>query len=219
METNTMNIIVFGATGDIGSRIVSEALQRGHKVTAVTRNEAAFSKLPDGVKPVAANLSDADKVASVMTGHDLAITALRPPAGEEAQLPVLTQAVVQGAAHHQMRVLIVGGAARLMIPGTDGETVLNAEGFLPASAVEIARACQVQYEQCLASQDVIWSYLSPAAMIAPGTRTGQYTLGTNTLVTDSNGQSRISMEDFAVAMLDEAETPKHLQQAFTVGYQ
>ncbi|WBA18933.1 hypothetical protein [Salinivibrio kushneri] len=56
-------------------------------------------------------------------------------------------------------------------------------------------------------------------MIAPGTRTGQYTLGTDTLVTDSNGQSRISMEDFAVAMLDEAETPKHLQQAFTVGYQ
>ena len=97
-------------------------------------------------------------------------------------------------------------------------TVLSAPGFLPSSAIPIALACQKQYELCLAETRVDWTYLSPAAMLEPGERTGRYRLGADTLVADEHGISRISMEDFAVAVLDEAETPKHTRQPFTVGY-
>ena len=111
-----------------------------------------------------------------------------------------------------------GGAARLLLPDRGGETVLSAPGFLPTSTVAIARACQAQYELCLAEIRAEWTYLSPPAILEPGERTGHYRLGGDTLVVDDDGASRISMEDFAVAILDEAETPKHRREAFTVGY-
>ena len=96
--------------------------------------------------------------------------------------------------------------------------MLSAPDFLPGAVVPIARACQAQYELCLEETRVDWTYLSPAAMLEPGDRTGRYRLGTDTLVVDESGVSRISIEDFAVAMLDEVERPKHIRRAFTVGY-
>ncbi len=89
---------------------------------------------------------------------------------------------------------------------------------LPASIVAIARASQAQYELCLGETRAAWTYLSPPGMLEPGERTGRYRLGADTLLVDEGGVSRISMEDLAVAMLDEAEAAKHVRRAFTVGY-
>lgn len=184
----------------------------------MVRTKAQFSKLPNNVRPCAANVADQKQLLRTAKGQDLVISALRPPDGQEDTLVALTRSVLDGAATAGVRVLLVGGAARLLLPGHHGETVLTAPGFLPASTVAIASACQVQYELCLNETRVNWTYLSPPAMLEPGDRTGQYRLGTNALVVNERGESRISMEDFAVAMLDEAENPKHIRRAFTVGY-
>lgn len=213
-----MNITVYGAAGNVGKRIVSEALARGHNITGVVRTKAQFGRLPDNVRPYAADVSDQQQLAPTIKGQDLVISALRPPEGDEYALATLTQSVLDGAAAGGVRVLLVGGAGRLLLPGRGVETVLSAPDFLPTSAVAIARACQAQYELCLDETRVDWTYLSPAALLKPGERTGDYRLGIDTLVVDESGESHISMEDFAVAMLDEAETPKHIRRAFTVGY-
>lgn len=213
-----MNITIYGAAGDVGNRITSEAAARGHNVTGVVRTEAQFGRLPDNVRLYAADVFDQQQLAPTMKGQDLVISALRPPEGHEGDLVTLTQSVLDGAAAAGVRVLLVGGAARLLVSESGGETVLSKPDFLPSSVIAIARACQAQYELCLGTTRVNWTYLSPAAMLTPGDRTGRYRLGTDTLVVDESGVSRISMEDFAVAMLDEAEAPKHIRRAFTVGY-
>jgi putative NADH-flavin reductase len=213
-----MNIIVYGAAGNVGRRIATEALARGHKVTGVVKTKAQFGKLPENAISCAADVFDSQQLVRTVEGQDLVISALRPQEGHEEDLIALTRSVLDGAATAGVRVLLVGGAARLRLPGGSGETVLSAPNFLPASTIAIARACQAQYELCLSETRVDWTYLSPAAMLEPGERTGHYRLGSDTLVVDESGMSRISMEDFAVAMLDEAEMPKHVRCAFTVGY-
>ena len=110
------------------------------------------------------------------------------------------------------------------MPGLNGHTVLTAPSFLSPEAVPIARACQAQYArqsqyECATEQAAVdWSYLCPPAMLTPGLRTGQYRVGSDTLVTDSEGNSAISMEDFVVAMMDEAETRQHASFRFTDAY-
>ncbi|MDQ7728632.1 NAD(P)H-binding protein [Halomonas sp. SpR8] len=212
-----MKIAILGAAGDVGTRIMSEALARGHHVTGVVRTENQLNKLPAEASYRVADISDPRQLAQVVEGQDLLISAVRPPEGQEELLVTLTDVILESALAEQ-RVLLVGGAARLLIPGRNGETVLTAPDFLPATALEIAKACQAQYERCLAETRTAWTYFSPAAMLSPGERTGTFRLGSDTLVTDNDGASRISMEDFAVAMLNEAETPIHIQQALTVGY-
>lgn len=211
-----MKIIVFGARGDVGSRIVAEALARGHDVTAVVRNKAQIETLPPSVTARVADVADTATVAGLMMGHDVAISAIRPPDGQEETLVALTRAVLDAAARSQLRVLLVGGAASLKMPGQNGATVLTAPDFLPEPVVPIARACQAQYELCTAETRVDWSYLSPPAMLTQGERTGRYRLGSDVLLFDHNGDSGISMADFAVAMIDEAETPRHTRARFTV---
>ncbi|TQV83625.1 NAD(P)-dependent oxidoreductase [Denitrobaculum tricleocarpae] len=221
-----MKIIVFGARGDVGSRVVTEALARGHKVTAVVRSEAQVDALPPLVTACVSDISNPDpsrpdrsgntKLADVIAGHDLVISAVRPPDGQEDLLVALTRAVLGAAAEAGVRVLLVGGAASLMLPDHSGYTVLTAPDFLPEAVVPIARACQAQYEVCLTEAQADWSYLSPPAMLTPGARTGRYRLGSDVLLCDAQGKAAISMEDFAVALLDEAETPRHKRVRFTV---
>ncbi len=213
-----MKLIVFGARGDVGSRVVSEALSRGHDVTAVVRSAAQVEALPSSVTPLVADVLDTEGLADVIAGHDLAVSALRPPDGREATLAALTRSVLDAAARVGTRVLIVGGAASLRLPDANGTTVLTAPGFLPEDVVPIAYACQAQYELCAADRRADWSYLCPPAMLVPGERTGRYRLGSDILLVDDHGDSRISMEDFAVALVDEAETPRHKLARFTVAH-
>lgn len=213
-----MRIIVFGATGNVGSRIVAEALLRGHEVTAVVRRPEQYDSLPIAAKTCLGDATSVEQVSRLIAGHDLVITALRPPTGKEQQLVAMTEAILSGAGKSGVRVLVVGGAASLKIPGKQGTTVLTEPGFLPEAVLDIARACLAQHNLCQSVTDVDWAYFSPPALLVPGQRTGKYRLGQNELVVDKRGNSEISMEDFAVVMLDEAERPRHYQARFTAAY-
>lgn len=213
-----MKITIFGAAGEVGSRIVAEALFREHVVTAVVRNSAQFNKLPNGVTPRSGNAESIEDVVRLSANQDIVISAVRPPTGYEDKLVSATQSILDGAAQSNTRVLVVGGAASLKLPGRDDTTVLTAANFLPAQLINIATACFAQHKACEAHLNANWTYLSPPAMLIPGTRTGNYRKGVDELVVDKEGVSKISMEDFAVVLLDEAEQPKHHRSRFTVAY-
>jgi putative NADH-flavin reductase len=212
-----MRITVFGAAGAVGSRVVAEALTRGHEVTAVVRDPARFPRLPAAAYARAGDASEVEDVAALSAGQDLVISATRPAPGHEADLVTTAKALLAGVARTGVRLLLVGGAAGLTVPGTGGLTVVETPGF-PPSWRPIALACNAQLEVCRAAPGVDWAYLSPPALLEPGERTGRYRLGGDELLADAAGRSAISMEDFAVALLDEAEHPRHHRARFTVGY-
>ncbi|MFB9837076.1 NAD(P)-dependent oxidoreductase [Actinoallomurus acaciae] len=211
-----MRITVFGAAGGVGSRVVAEALARGHEVTAVVRRAGHRH---DGAQVRTGDAADAGEVARLSSGQDVVIAATRPAPGREHELAATAKALLTGVARTDpaARLLIVGGAATLTVPGTGG-TVVDAPDF-PADLRPIARACAEQLTVCRAADpDVDWVYLSPPALLDPGERTGTYRTGTDTLLVDGSGRSAISMEDLAVALLDEAERPAHHRTRFTVAW-
>ncbi|MEV0335275.1 NAD(P)H-binding protein [Nocardia sp. NPDC050717] len=206
-----MRIVVFGAGGAVGSRVVNEALARGHEVTAVSRRAVA---VPPGAHGRIGDAGDVDDVEKLSAGQDLVIAATRPSPGAEAELPRVTAALLEGVTRSGVRILVVGGAATLTVPGA-GVALSESEGF-PAELAAIARACAEQLAACRADDGADWTYLSPPAELAPGVRTGGYRVGADELLVDADGESAISMEDFAVALLDEAERPAHRRTRFTV---
>jgi putative NADH-flavin reductase len=209
-----MNILIFGASGDVGTRTMNEALSRGHTVTAVIRRKNQLETLPKDVTPILSDVSTDANLTRYMQDVDVVISALRPADGSEQLLVPLTQKILQSAEEAGVRLITVGGAARLKIPGKE-TTVLSEPGFLPPSVVPIATACQAQSLLFEGNTTADWSYICPPAMLQPGNRTGNYRLGTDTLVTDEQGNSQISMEDFAVAIIDEVEIAQQNQQFFT----
>jgi len=197
--------------------VVAEALSRGHQVTAVVRDPARFPGVPAGAAVRAGDAASVEDVAALSRGQDVVITATRPPPGREDELVIATKALLTGLAGSGARLLVVGGAASLAVPGAGGGTVLDDPGF-PAAWRGIALACNEQLELCRAEAEVDWTYLSPAALTEPGQRTGNYRLGRDELVVDAEGNSAISMEDLAVVLLDEAERPRHHRTRFTAAY-
>ncbi|MCT2593078.1 NAD(P)H-binding protein [Streptomyces sp. N2-109] len=212
-----MRITVFGAAGNVGSRVVAEALHRGHEVTAVVRDSARFPELAAAARPRAGDAADAGEVAELSEGQDVVISATRPAPGREGELAVIAEALLTGLAQTGVRLLLVGGAGSLTLPGTGGTTVAEGPDF-PPSWLPIALACNDQLAVCKAETRVDWVYLSPSAMLEPGVRTGGYRVGSDELLVDADGNSSISMEDLAVALVDEAEQPQHHRARFTVGY-
>ncbi len=212
-----MNIVIFGAGGDVGRRAVAEALSRGHKVSAVVRRPEQAATLPKEVTCHVADIHPDSVPAALMAGQDLVISALRPPEGQEPLLVGLTRAICLAAMAAKVRLLLVGGAAILKLPGKD-TTVLTEPGFLPDHLLPIAKACQQQFELFESMKASDWTLQAPPAMLAPGERTGQYRRGRDELLTDGDGNSHISLEDFAVALIDEAELGLHKGQRYTVAY-
>ncbi|MBF6542122.1 NAD(P)-dependent oxidoreductase [Nocardia brasiliensis] len=210
-----MRITVFGAAGDVGSRVVAEALTRGHEVLAVVRDPAKAAAVPAAAEVRVGDASNLDDVVSLSAGRDLVITATRPPAGQEHELPALTSVLLTALAHVGVRLLVVGGASTLRVPGADGVTLHETPDF-PAELRPIAQACAEQFMLVRAEEVADWTYLSPPAELVPGERTGIYRLGADELIARADGVSTISMEDFAVALLDEAERPAHRRARFTV---
>lgn len=213
----TLRIAVFGANGQVGRRMVAEAARRGHLVTAIVR-PSSQSESTGEVRTHRLDVESGEDLHAIIAEHDIVISALRPPDGQEEKLLSLTAAVVEAARAVGTRFIVVGGAAPLRLPDAPEHTVLSAPGFLPDSVVPIARACQQQHDWILGRLDETGTYLCPPAMLEGGLRTGAYRTGADQLVTDREGVSRISIEDFAVAALDEAETQTHLGRQFTVGY-
>lgn len=213
-----MRITVFGARGKVGRRVVSEALSRGHEVTAVVRQASQLSELPAAARKRMADAGSATEVAALSAGQDVVISATRPRPGNEESIVTVTRGLLDGAARAGVRVLIVGGAATLEVPGSGGKTVLEDTRYLPVQARPVAKASARQRAVCRTEEQADWTYLCPAAQLLPGERTGRYRLGTDQLLVDASGVSRISMEDLAVALIDEAERRLHRRQCFTVAY-
>ncbi|WP_299488338.1 NAD(P)H-binding protein [Acaryochloris sp. IP29b_bin.137] len=213
-----MRITIFGAAGNVGSRVVAEALSRGHEVTAVVRNPARFTELPTAAIATAASAASVEDVAALSANQDVVISATRPSPGRESELVSTAKTLLAGLRRTGTRLLLVGGAASLNVPEQEGTTVIDDPKFLPAAWRDIGQACIDQLEVCRTETKVDWAYLSPPALLQPGKRTGNYRLGTDDLLIDSQGESTITMEDLAVALLDEAECPHHHRTRFTVAY-
>ena len=209
-----MKAVLYGATGNIGKRILEELLSRGHTVVAMLRNSSELQ--PTGYLAVHQDdLSDATKTAAIIKGADAVISAYAPPGDNTDQLLKATSVLISAVKQAGVpRLLTVGGAGSLEV--APGVTLLDS-GHLPeewkAIAISHSKALEI-----LRDSGIDWTSLSPAAFIEPGTRTGKFRLGKDQLITDQKGESRISMEDYAIAMVDEFEHPAHIRERFTVGY-
>lgn len=207
-----MNVVLYGASGNAGTRILKELQSRGHDVTAVVRNPA---KLPSDVKSVRDDLSSADRIAEIITGADAVVSAYMPPPENTDELVAVTQRLIEAVRKEgNPRLIVVGGAASLEVaPGVS----LLASGHLPEEWVPIATS-HAKALDLLKSSDIQWTYFSPAGFFEPGERTGKFRLGKDALIADASGKSRISFEDYAVALVDELEHPAHVRARFTIGY-
>ncbi|QFZ21069.1 NAD(P)-dependent oxidoreductase [Saccharothrix syringae] len=205
-----MRIIVVGAAGMVGSRVVGEAAGRGHDVVAVHR------KAPPGGTAVEGDALDVDRMGAIFAGADAVVAATRPAPGHEHTAVPTTTALLDAAAAAGTRVLVVGGAAPLRVPGHPDLLVLDSPRYVPARYRAIAAASAAQLEACRA-HPADWVYLSPPALLEPGRRTGEYRRGTTALLVRPDGTSLISAEDLAVAVVDELEKPGD-DDHFTVGY-
>lgn len=213
-----MRITVIGAAGSAGSRIVKEALARGHQVTAAVRSIEQFNQLPNEAVKCLADASLVNDVIRVSKGQDLVIAATRPAEGQENDLLKITQSLIDGLTQSSVRLIAMGGAGSLSVKDKENTLVVDDSRYVSPAWRDIAQACVEQYQLYLASQQVDWSYISPAAMLVPGIRTGKFRLGKDELIIDNTGKSEISIEDLAVAIINEAENKNFTQQRFTIGY-
>ncbi|CAN0619676.1 NAD(P)-bd_dom domain-containing protein [Burkholderia multivorans] len=213
MTQRTLNIALFGATGMIGSRIAAEAARRGHRVTALSRRAGASG---DGITAKAADLFDAGSIAAVLPGHDVVASAYGPKDDDAAQVVAAARSLVAGARQAGLkRVVVVGGAGSLEV--APGKQLVDTEGF-PAAYKTIALAHRDAFDYLRTVDDLDWTFFAPAALIAPGERTGAFRTGTGTLIADANGDSRISAEDYAVAFVDALEQNRFVREIATVAY-
>lgn len=208
-----MKVVLYGASGMIGSRILKELLARGHKITAVVRNPQKVTV--SGATVVQGDITDVASVATTAKGQEAAISAYAPPQSQVTLMHDATRALLAGLESAGLkRLLVVGGAGSLEV--APGVQLVDTPEF-PAAWKPIALAHR-DVLPLLKASSLDWTYQSPAAFIQPGERTGKFRLGTTQLVTNDKGESRISAEDFAVAMVDELEKPRHVRQQFTVAY-
>ncbi|SEC37762.1 hypothetical protein SAMN05216489_00577 [Streptomyces sp. 3213] len=211
-------IVVFGATGKGGARVVAEAAARGHEVTAVARDRARLNQLPEGVRPVAGDITDAEAVATLAKDADaLVLTVGGPDASLYTDAVATVSAAVRALGPAGPRILHMGGGASLL--NEDGVRIFDAPGFPEEFKPYAIGQIQALDAYLALGDDVTWTYLSPPPVrFAPGERTGHYRTGLDRPVTGDDGQARISYEDYAAAIVDEIETPRHLNRRFTVGY-
>ena len=203
-----MKIALIGVTGRVGSRLLAELLRRGHHVTGIARNTGKLAGQP-GLVLKNADADQPAQLAPLLAGHDAVISALKfATTDAETLIAAVKQAGVR-------RLLVVGGAATLEV--APGHILLDAPGF-PAAYRPEAEGGRRFLDILRGERELDWTFLSPPAEFDPGERTGKFRLDTDQLLTDANGKSWISMEDYAIAFVDELEAPKHSRQRFTVGY-
>lgn len=202
-----MHVAVLGASGKGGSEITKELVSRGHTVVAIARNA---EKLPsgDGITPVQGDASDGAALAGLIRGVDAVISALHFDIPAETLLSAVKSAGVG-------RLLVMGGAASLK--NADGVMLYDSEGF-PDFLKPIVKPAIDFLADLRNETEIDWTFFSPAMTIFEGPRLGHFRLGGDDLVTDDNGESKISYADYAIAMVDELENHNHSRARFTAAY-
>jgi uncharacterized protein len=213
-------IVLIGASGFVGSAILKEALSRGHKVKAVVRNPGKITLKNQNLTVEKGDVSSSELVSKLCKGADTVISAYNPGwTNPEIVSETLKNypAILEGVKKSGVkRFLVVGGAGSLFVsPGLR----LMDSGVIPEAYLPSVRALASFYLENLSSEkNLDWVFFSPAGTIAPGERTGIFRLGKDDLIKDSEGNSGISVEDYAVAMINEVEKPVHHRERFTIGY-
>jgi putative NADH-flavin reductase len=209
-----MNVVLFGATGTLGSRILNELLARGHNLTAVVRDPSKLEP-HENITATAGDIFNSASVADGARGADVVVSAYGPPQDKPELLLDAMRALIAGVeASGTKRLIVVGGAGSLEV--APGVKLVNSPDF-PAEWKGIAVAHEEALE-LLRTSKLDWTYVSPAAYIHPGERTGKYREGKDQLLVNEKGQSEISAEDYAIAIADEVENPRHLRERFTAAW-
>ncbi|MGA6113738.1 NAD(P)-dependent oxidoreductase [Agrobacterium sp. CFBP2214] len=201
------NIALIGASGNAGSRILKELSDRGHKVTAIARSPEKIVSLPNVVAKQG-DVFDQAGLSELLKGHDAVISAVHFTASDPV---TLIEAV---RASDVPRYLVVGGAGSLEI--APGQRVVDLPDFPAAYKAEATKGAEF-LDRLRGEKQLDWTFLSPSAEFVPGERTGKFRIGKDELLSNAEG-SRISFEDYAIALVDEIEKPQHSRQRFTVGY-
>lgn len=208
-------IVIFGAAGKAGSRIMKEALARHHAVTAVVRKADHLQSIPAGAKGIVGTAASRDVVRKTIADADIVITAISSDLVQSIKNIIESAVGIKGKSQ---RLIHMGGGATLLT--SDGTRILDLPQFpsqYRAPAQE--QADVLAYLQSLRGSPMSWTFISPPPVhFQPGERTGKYRQGKDHPVAGADGEARISYEDYVVAMLDEIERPKHLNERFTVGY-
>jgi len=216
-----MKIALIGATGFVGSKLLREALTRGHHVTAIVRDPAKLTEQSENLTVVTGDVNQVAETAAQLAGHDVVINSFN--AGWTN--PNLYHDFLQGsrnieAATEQSgtkRLIAIGGAGSLYV---DGQQLVDGPDF-PANIKPGATAARDYLNELKKNDSLDWTFVSPAIEMHPGIdtgRTGHYRLGLDSPVFNAEGRSILSGEDLALVILDEAEQPKHSRQRFTAAY-
>lgn len=233
-----MHIGVIGATGTIGSRVVTEALGRGHRVTALSRDASQINENRANVTWASVDVLDPESIAAILPGLDVLISGFQPGNAAKDIADTVRRSIADPTVHStaarallkaleshpRTRLIVIGGAGSLeTAPGVvladDVDRMhetLDQLG-LPREYAAAARGARDGLN-VLRTSNRLWTYFSPAEEIAPGERTGRFRVGGDQAVRDADGRSRISAEDAAIALVDEAELPRFVQRRFTIGY-
>ena len=210
-----MKVALYGATGQSGSRILKELVSRGHKVIAIARNPASLTERGPDVLVRKDDLSDPKSIAAAIDGADAVVSAYGPPKDDVDAIVGVTERLIEAVSQRPgTRLVVVGGAGGLNV--APGVTLLES-GYLPEAFHPIVKA-HIKTFDVLRASKIDWTYFAPAAYFEPGQRTGKFRLGTDELIANAQQESRISMEDYAIALVDELEQPKHRRQRFSIGY-
>lgn len=214
------NVVIIGASGFVGTAIVEEALTRGYLVKGIVRNPEKVTISNPNLKLIKADIMDAESLTELLKGEESVISAYNPgwtnPEIYDDTLKGYTSILKAAKNADVKRLLIVGGAGSLYV--APNVRVMDTSTFPQEILPGVKGLAKVLTDFLLPEKDIDWVFFSPAGNIFPGERTAKFRLGKDDLIVDNDGNSNISVQDYAVAMIDELENANHHQERFTIGY-
>lgn len=214
------NVVIIGASGFVGTAIVEEALTRGYQVKGIVRNPEKVTISNPNLKLIKADIMDAESLRELLKGEESVISAYNPgwtnPEIYDDTLKGYTSILKAAKNAGVKRLLIVGGAGSLYV--APNVRVMDTSTFPQEILPGVKGLAKVLTDFLLPEKDIDWVFFSPAGNIFPGERTAKFRLGKDNLIVDNDGNSNISVQDYAVAMIDELENANHHQERFTIGY-